>query len=64
MICCLRQLQEKCMEQDQPLHVVYDDFSNAFDRVGRTGLWQLLGKYGCPEKLPTMIEALHTGMNS
>ena len=27
-----------------------------------TGLWQLLGKYGCPEKFITMIEALHAGM--
>ena len=34
----------------------------AFETVGRTGLWQLLRKYGCPEKFTTMIEALHTGM--
>ena len=34
----------------------------AFDTVGRTGLRQLLGKYGCQEKFTTMIEALHTGM--
>ena len=38
------------------------DGSKAFDTVGRTGLWQLLKKYGCPEKFTTMIEALHTGM--
>ena len=37
-------------------------FSKAFDTVWRTGLWQLLRKYGCPEKFTTMIEALHTGM--
>ncbi|KAK2191681.1 hypothetical protein NP493_48g07009 [Ridgeia piscesae] len=36
--------------------------SKAFDTVGRTGLWQLLMKYGCPEKFTTMIETLHTGM--
>ena len=29
---------------------------------GRTGLWQLLRKYGCPEKFTTMIEAQHTGI--
>ena len=34
----------------------------AFDTVGRTGLWQLLRKYGCREKSTTMTEALHTGM--
>ena len=33
-----------------------------FDTIGRTGLWQLLRKYGCPEKFTTMIESLHTGM--
>ena len=62
MIFCLRQLQEKCIEQDRPLYMVFVDFSKAFDTVGRTGLWQLLRKYGCPEKFTAMIEALHTGM--
>ena len=62
MIFCLRQLQEKCIERDRPLYMVFVDFSKAFDTVGRTGLWQLLRKYGCPEKFTTMIEALHTGM--
>ncbi|KAK2176422.1 hypothetical protein NP493_663g02043 [Ridgeia piscesae] len=62
MIVGLRQLQEKCIEQDKPLYMGFVDFSKAFDTVGRTGLWQLLRKYGCPEKFTTMIEALHTGM--
>ena len=62
MIFCLRQLQEKCIEKDRPLYIVFVDFTKAFDTVGRTGLWQLLRKYGCPEKFTTMIESLHTGM--
>ena len=62
MIFCLRQLQEKCIEQDRPLYIVFVDFTKAFDTVGRTGLWQLLRKYGFPEKFRTMIESLHTGM--
>ena len=62
MIFCLRQIQEKCIEQDRPLYMVFVDFSMAFDTVGRTGLWQLLRKYGCPEKFTIMIEALHIGM--
>ena len=62
MISCLRQLQQKCIEQDRPLYMVFVDFSKAFDTVGKTGLWQLLRKYGCPEKFTTMIVALHTGM--
>ena len=62
MIFSLRQLQEKCIEQDRPLYIVFVDFTKAFDTVGRTGLWQLLRKYGCHEKFTTMIESLHTGM--
>ena len=62
MIFCLRQLQERCIEQDRPLYMVFADFSKAFDTVGRTRLWQLLRKYGCPEKFTTVIVALHTGM--
>ena len=62
MICCLRQLQEKCTEQDRPLYMVFVNFSKVSNTVGRTGLWQLLRKYGCPEKFTTMIEALHTEM--
>ena len=61
MICCLRQVHEKCTEQDRPLYMVFVDFSKAFDTVGRTGLWQLLRTYGCPEKFTTMIAALPTG---
>ena len=62
MIFSLRQLQEKCTEQDRPLYMVFVDFSKAIDTFGRTGLWQLLSKYGCPEKSPTVIEPLHSGM--
>ena len=54
MIFCLRQLQEKCTEQDRPLYIVFINFSKAFDTVGGTGLWQLLRKNGCPEKFTTM----------
>jgi hypothetical protein len=62
MIFSLRQMQEKCIEQDRPLYAVFVDFTKAFDTVGRAGLWKLLRKYGCPEKFTTMIESLHTGM--
>ena len=62
MIFCLRQLQERCIEQERPLYMVFVDFIKAFDTGGRTGLWQLLRKNGCPEKFTKMIKALHTGM--
>ena len=59
MIFRLRQLQEKCIEQDGTLYMVSVE---AFDTVGKTGLSQLLRKYGCAEKFTVMIEAQHTGM--
>ena len=43
------------------VYMVFVDVSKAFDTVGRTGLWQLLRKYGCPEKF-TVIESVNTGM--
>ena len=55
MIFCLRQLHDKCIEQDRPLYMVSVDFSKAFDIIGRTGLWHLLRKYGYQEKFATMI---------
>ena len=33
MIFCLWQLQEKCIEQDRPLYMVFVDFSKAFDTL-------------------------------
>ena len=62
MIFCLRQLKEKCIKQHQPLYIVFVDFTKAFDTVSRTGLWQLLRKYGCSEMFTTLIESIHTGM--
>ena len=44
--------------------MVFVDFTKAFDPVGRTGLWQLLRRYGCPDKFTSMIESLHTGMKA
>ncbi|KAK2150311.1 hypothetical protein NP493_2802g00014 [Ridgeia piscesae] len=57
-----KRLQEKCIEQDRPLYMVFVDCNKAFDTVRRTGLLQLVRKYGCPQKFTTMMEALHTGM--
>lgn len=48
MIFTLRQLQEKCREQKQPLFW-------AFDLVSREGPFNLLEKIGCPQKLLKMV---------
>ena len=42
MIFSLKQLQEKCREQRQPLFVAFIDLTKAFDLVSRDGLFKIL----------------------
>lgn len=61
MIFSLRQLQEKCREQQKPLYVAFIDLTKAFDLVSRVGLFNILLKIGCPPKLYSMIRSFHDG---
>lgn len=62
MIFSIRQLQEKCLEQHQDLHLLFIDLTKAFDTVSRPGLWAVLGKLGCPAKFVQLIRSFHDGM--
>ena len=62
MVYSLRQLQEKCREQQMPLYLTFIDLTKASDLVSRDGLFQILPKIGCPAKLQNMIESFHTNM--
>ena len=62
MIFTLRQLQEKAVEQQGSLYIVFMDFSKAFDTVSRWTLWKVLKAYGCPESFINMIRQCHDGM--
>ncbi|CAH1226359.1 CD209 [Branchiostoma lanceolatum] len=62
MIFSLRQLQEKCREQNMPLYIAFIDLTKAFDMVSRDGLFKILPKIGCPPKLQSLIESFHTNM--
>ena len=62
MVFSLRQLQEKCREQQMPLYITSIDLTKAYDHVSRNGLFQILPKIGCSPKLQSMIESLHTNM--
>lgn len=55
MIFTLRQLQEKCREQKQPLFIAFTDLTRAFDLVSREGPFNLLEKIGYPQKLLKMV---------
>lgn len=64
MIFSARQLQEKCREQNRHLYMTFFDLSKAFDTVNRTALWRVLKRYGCPDKLVSLIQNLHENMQA
>ncbi|MEE8289810.1 MAG: reverse transcriptase family protein, partial [Nitrosomonadaceae bacterium] len=64
MIFSVRQLQEKCIEQDLDLFHCFIDLSKAFDTVNREALWVVLRKCGCPDKFVNMIKSLHADMKA
>ena len=62
MVFSVRQLQEKCREQRQPLYMAFIDLTKAFDLVSRSGLFTLLQRVGCPPKLLSIISSFHNDM--
>ena len=62
MVFSVRQLQEKCREKRIPLHIAFIGLTKAFDSVNREGLYIVLGKLGCPQKLLNLIRLLHKRM--
>jgi hypothetical protein len=64
MIFAVRQLQEKCIEQNIPLYAVFIDLTKAFDTVSREALWKILLKLGCPTKFVNVLRQLQEGMQA
>ena len=64
MFFYLRQLQENCREQQQPLFLAFVDLTKAFDLVSRSGLFKILQQIGCPAKLLAIITSFHQDMQS
>ena len=62
MVFAIRQLQEKCVEQHQDLHLLFIDLTKAFDTVNRAALWAILSKLGCPPRFVQIIHSFHDGM--
>ena len=61
MIFVLRQIQEKCREQNMGLYAAFVDLTKAFDTVSRDGLWKILARLGCPPKFLTILRQLNEG---
>ena len=62
MTFTVRQIQEKCTEQNMCFYAVFIDLTKAFDTVNREVLWVILGKLGCPTKFTTLIRLPHDDM--
>ena len=64
MTFSLKQIQEKCIEQNRPLYMVFVDFTKAFDTVHRETLWKILQKIGFPDLFVDLIASLHKDMKA
>ena len=57
MIFVLKEIQEKCREQDMGQSAALLDLTKAFDTVSYDGLWTILARLGCP--LPSPFQKFH-----
>ena len=64
MIFTARQLQEMSREQHQNLYMVFIDIKKAYDTVNREMLWNIMHKFGCPDKFISIVRAFHDGMKA
>nr|VZI01571.1 unnamed protein product [Spirometra erinaceieuropaei] len=44
------------------VYSTFVDLTKVFDTVNREGLWKIMQKFGCPERLIQMVRQLHDGM--
>ena len=62
MIFVARQLVEKAREHGESLYVLFVGLRKAYDSVPRQALWNVLEKYGVPEKMLNVVKFFHEGM--
>ena len=58
-IFILRNNIEQVIEWNANLYVCFVDFEKAFDSIDRGILWGIMGEYGIPSKLITMVKAMY-----
>ena len=59
-IFTLRQIVEQSNEWSSTVYANFIDFTKAFDSVNRPTLWRILGHYGIPDKLVSIIKMLYS----
>ena len=63
-IFAIRQIQEKCVEQQRDLVCVFIDLTKAYDVINREALWSVIAHLGIPPKIVNVIRAFHNGMHA
>ena len=59
MMFAVRQVKEKCIEQQMDLYSVFIDLTKAFDTVNREALWTIRAELGCPCKFTALVGLFH-----
>ena len=59
----LRQLQEKCSENNKDVHVVFVDIEKVYDRIPRNVICWCLRKKGIPEEYVTIVQDMYRASN-
>ncbi len=62
MVFIVRQVKEKCLEQNMDLYAVFIDLTKAFDTMNREAQWIVLSKRGCLDKFKNLIRPSHDDM--
>ena len=63
-IFILRQLQEKHLAANKPLHMAFIDLEKAFDRVPRDVIWWAMRKLGIDEWLVRLVQSMYKDVRS
>jgi len=58
-IFILRNILEQTAEWQATLYINFVDFEKAFDSVHRDSLWEIMRRYGIPEKIINLVKALY-----
>ena len=58
-VFALRQLQEKCREKNNDLHMVFVDIEKAFDRIPRDLIWWCLRKKGVSQMYAKIVQDMY-----
>ena len=64
MLFVVHRLQELGRERKISLYMCFIDLQKAYDSVDRELLWEVLTRFGVPEKILTVICKFHYGMRA